>query len=188
MFYCYFILDSRSYSQIIISLPQYTIFGGWGEWEYCPSNEFVNAFQLKVEPQQGEFIDDTALNGIKFYCGKIGEEFNSSNSITSKVGHWGNWGHIFKCLDLSIATGLQLRSERRQGIFDDTAANNLKMYCLDGIRHEGDGTLWGRWSPLMTCPKKTAICGFRTQVETPTSNGSYNFLSFFTTIFYQFFF
>jgi len=166
---------SLSECQVIISLPQYTFFGGWYEWEYCPSNHYVNAFKLKVEHEQGEFVDDTALNGIKFYCGKIGEEFNPNISITSKVGNWGQWGNIFKCLDLSIATGLQLRSERYQGIFDDTAANNLKMFCLDGIRHEGDGTRWGRWSPLMTCPPKTAICGFRTQVETPTNNGTSTF-------------
>lgn len=149
----------------IIHTPRYSDFGTWGDWEYCPSGQFVNGFQLQVEAPRGEFGDDTALNSIRFFCGPVGGSFNHSNFITSRQGYWGSWGQVYTCVDNSTAIGIQLRVEKSQGILDDTGANNLRMVCSDRLVHEGDGTIWGKWLTKSLCPRRTALCGLRTLVE-----------------------
>ena len=119
----------RNASEIGFQLesPQITDFGSWGEPEYCQPGKIVTGFQLKVEPKHS--IDDTALNGIRFFCGTPGSEDQRTN-ITSKVGYFGNWGKIFNCS--TYAVGFELQSQEYQGPrTDDIAANNFKLYCAD---------------------------------------------------------
>ena len=43
----------------------------WGEWSepmYCPANHYVCGLAQKAEPGRGSGTDDTAVNGIAFYC------------------------------------------------------------------------------------------------------------------------
>jgi len=43
----------------------------WGEWSElvsCPSNTAICGINTLVESDQGNDVDDTALNGVKFYC------------------------------------------------------------------------------------------------------------------------
>ncbi len=45
--------------------------GPWGTWKnkvMCPKNHFVDSMKVRFEKYQGNRIDDTALNGIKFLC------------------------------------------------------------------------------------------------------------------------
>lgn len=59
-----------------------------------------------------------------------------------------------------------MRSEMYQTILiDDTAANNLRMFCNDGSQREGDGTNFGRWTQEKFCGPREVICGIRTQVD-----------------------
>ena len=46
------------------------------------------------------------------------------------------------------------RSETSQGSGDDTAGNNLNLFCSDGYWHLGDGLSWGDWSDKVYCPSK----------------------------------
>ena len=46
------------------------------------------------------------------------------------------------------------RSETSQGSGDDTAGNNLNLFCSDGNWHLGDGLSWGDWSDKVYCPSK----------------------------------
>ena len=42
----------------------------WGEWSgECPLGTAVAGIQTIYEPYQGEFSDDTAVGGIKMFCG-----------------------------------------------------------------------------------------------------------------------
>lgn len=34
----------------------------------CPKNTWVTGFQVRMEPQQGNKYDDSALNGLRFRC------------------------------------------------------------------------------------------------------------------------
>ena len=42
----------------------------WGEWSgECPLGTAVAGIQTVYEPYQGEFSDDTAVGGVKMFCG-----------------------------------------------------------------------------------------------------------------------
>ncbi|KAK7131679.1 hypothetical protein R3I94_016714 [Phoxinus phoxinus] len=100
--------------------------GRWGKWtdiKWCPSG-FLTAFQLRVQSNQG-IEDDTAANNIRFNC--------SGGSLPhgdgTDWGEWGNWSPT--CMGRGIC-GLKTRVEEPQGFEgDDTALNDVLMYCCD---------------------------------------------------------
>ncbi|XP_051734803.1 vitelline membrane outer layer protein 1-like [Ctenopharyngodon idella] len=95
----------------------------WGEWtaiKWCPSG-FLKAFQLRVEPDQG-LSDDTAANNIRFKCI---EDLVVQGDGTDR-GEWGEWSQ--KCEGIGIC-GIRTRIEEPQGTGDDTALNDVQMYC-----------------------------------------------------------
>uniref|UniRef100_A0A672S753 Vitelline membrane outer layer protein 1-like n=1 Tax=Sinocyclocheilus grahami TaxID=75366 RepID=A0A672S753_SINGR len=97
----------------------------WGRWtdiKWCPSG-FLTAFQLRVESPKG-LGDDTAANNIRFSC--------SQGSLLQGDGtHWGVWGAWSQtCYGKGIwICGIKTRIEEPQGIGDDTALNDVRMYC-----------------------------------------------------------
>ena len=46
---------------------------------------------------------------------------------------------------------------------DETAANNVDMYCGDGTNLPGGGMHWGDWTYAVSCPAGTAVCGIKTK-------------------------
>jgi len=42
--------------------------GDWQDWKYCSKNQAVCGIQTQVEPNQGSYRDDSALNGIILSC------------------------------------------------------------------------------------------------------------------------
>ncbi|XP_021950187.1 vitelline membrane outer layer protein 1 isoform X2 [Folsomia candida] len=130
-------------------------------------------FRLKTEPFQGP-LDDTGLNGVQLLCGKVGESSRSiqSRRIQSLVGKWGSWGSSYEC-PRGYAVGFQIRSEAFEERNDNTAANNLRIYCSGTKGYlEGAGLQWGNWSNIQLCPWKSVICGLRTQVQSPQGHNS----------------
>jgi len=151
-------------SNIILQSDRVTNWGNWGSWERCPTGSFATAFQLRVEQNVGDG-DDTALNGIKLYCAKLTSPSSWIGSMTSKVGGFGDWTATQHCGE-GFINGFQFRAERPQGRGDDTAANNLKVFCTGtGRTLEGRGTGWGDWGHEQRCYRNQAICAIRTQVE-----------------------
>lgn len=132
---------------------------------YCPNGTVAQGFQLKTEPYRGALIDDTALNGVRFYCGS---PLNPSTiQITSTVGSWGEWGNLYTCGAGSIV-GFQLRVEAFGVVDDETATNNARFFCSNmdqGSFIEGDGLTFGSWRGSVRCPNGQAICGVQTQVQ-----------------------
>ncbi|XP_067279955.1 vitelline membrane outer layer protein 1-like [Pseudorasbora parva] len=99
--------------------------GHWGDWtdiRYCPSG-YLTAFRLRVESSQGKG-DDTAANNIRFRCS---DTFLLEGDGTS-WGDWGEWSPA--CLGRGIC-GIMTKVEDRQGKGDDTALNDVRMYCCD---------------------------------------------------------
>ncbi|CAG7785486.1 unnamed protein product [Allacma fusca] len=163
---------------IIIESTQITNWGTWFDYKECPRGSFVHAFQLKVQKTMNDISDDTGLNGIYLLCSTpavrrfIYEFFGPyaptppADSISSKVGNFGEIRNLFECAGGSYVVGLQLRSQESQGIFwDDSAANNIRLRCSDGQILEGDGEEVGEWSAAVKCPKNLMVCGIQTQVE-----------------------
>ncbi|OXA51709.1 vitelline membrane outer layer protein 1 [Folsomia candida] len=163
---------------IVIESPFQTNWGQWGSWSRCPFGTYVQAIQIRTEPYQGAgaYEDDTAVNGIRLYCG----DPNNINTafITSLVGEWGNWGNVFSCRsdDRPLApdgyvTGFQLRVEGPLTFGDDTATDNLRILCnypnlgIPEQTKEGDGLNFGSWTDARRCLSNQAVCALQTQVE-----------------------
>lgn len=97
----------------------------WGEWtsdEWCSSG-FLKAFKLNVESPQG-IDDDTAANNIMFSC-------SDGNLLQGDGMAWGNWGSWSKSCQGKGICGIKTRVEEPQGIWDDTALNDVATYCCD---------------------------------------------------------
>jgi len=134
----------------------------WGEWkaaEKCPNNGKVNGFKLRVEENQGEDGDDSALNGIWLKC--------NTGDILKIDGYWGSWGTWKNCPPGDYFTGARIRSEESQGDGDDTAANDLNMRCKTDGWKEGKGQTWGSWGGATQCAGDQWICGLQVKMEPP---------------------
>ena len=79
---------------------------------------------LKVEPKTTFGIDETAVNDFKAVCGDYYTPLFSTNG--QKFGHFGNTVY---CPGNSSACGLSIKSEKPQGMADDTAVNDVVLYC-----------------------------------------------------------
>jgi len=131
--------------------------------------------RLKTESYQGIIIDDTAANAIRLYCGDPSNP--NTTYITSSEGTAGGWGSIYTCrsdgqsnIDGYI-TGFQLRVEG-EGATDDTATNNLRVFCSfpsNGTLEQtlqADGGSYGSWTTARKCQQSNQrVCAIRTQVE-----------------------
>jgi hypothetical protein len=154
-------------SEIVLENPEVTGWGSWGEMELCPEGTFASGIQLKVESDQGSSGDNTALNGIRLLCLRPGDDdFDRATAVTSSIGPWGSWGKPRYC-DHGVLLGFQMNSQSYQESGDDTAANNVRIFCsnLKGGFLEGDGYNWGKWTEPQKCLSKQAICGIQTQIE-----------------------
>jgi len=165
------ILFTLGQNEMILNSPQITNWGDWHDWGYCSEGNYTTGMQLKTESYQGAFSEDTALNGLKFFCCKIGDQCDQDEVIASGQGDHGSFGNKYFCD--GVATGFQMRSEKGQTVFaDDTAGNNMRFLCngdnTDVV--EGDGLNFGDWTHAQECFKKQGICGLSTQVEKSSAN------------------
>ncbi|KAF4098992.1 hypothetical protein G5714_021022 [Onychostoma macrolepis] len=97
--------------------------GSWGRWtdiKWCPSG-FLTAFQLRVERPQG-VGDDTAANNIRFKCSR-------GSFLLGDGTHWGDWGDWSQTCKRKGICGIKTRVEGPRGIGDDTALNDVRMFC-----------------------------------------------------------
>ncbi|CAG7824492.1 unnamed protein product [Allacma fusca] len=174
-----FCIASAIAEVVLIASPRITDFGEWGQYEECPPGMFVYGFQMKVEPFQGQaWYDDTALNAIYLLCvppayRRDTYEFLSQDpstrafaKISSLEGDRGYFRAVWECPHGFFAKGFELKSAKARGwAYDDTAANNMKLLCTNGLLMEGDGEKDGNWTGLQTCPRTLLVCGIQTQVE-----------------------
>ncbi|RXN24612.1 vitelline membrane outer layer 1-like protein [Labeo rohita] len=138
----------RSSSRHYISELTVSNGGGWGSWGYrdmCAEGTYAAGFSLKVEnPIDG---DDTALNGIRLHCtdlSKGSKAYHRYTSVQSDVGSfqcsggsiltgdgtdWGDWGSWSQTCQGKGICGIMTRVEEPQGRGDDTALNDVRMYC-----------------------------------------------------------
>lgn len=88
---------------------------------YCPTG-VLTSFQIRVEPHQGLFGDDTAVNNVKFRC--------SSNPTLEGPGTtWGEYGSWSQeCGDGGIC-GIETKMEEYQYGLDDSTLNDVRFHC-----------------------------------------------------------
>lgn len=101
----------------------------WGKWTYkppfCQWPSFIKGFKLRVEESLGEG-DDTAANDMRVLCD------NNKTLTVPNGGKWGDWSKDYKvCPGNSRVCGLSLKIEARQGGGDDTAVNDVALFCCN---------------------------------------------------------
>ncbi|XP_075037375.1 vitelline membrane outer layer protein 1 homolog [Mixophyes fleayi] len=95
--------------------------GSWGSMVKCNSG-YVVSFQIKVEPNQ--FVgDDTALNNIKIQC-------SNGEQLEPKGDPWGSYS-LWSGKCNSGGCGIQTKVEKPQAFGDDTAVNDVRMFCCN---------------------------------------------------------
>ncbi|XP_031723377.1 vitelline membrane outer layer protein 1 homolog [Anarrhichthys ocellatus] len=96
-------------------------FGDWSQPQYCPSG-VLTSFQIRVEPHQGLFGDDTAVNNIKFRC--------SSNPTLEGPGtDWGEYGLWSQVCHNGGICGIETKMEEYQYGLDDSSLNDVRFHC-----------------------------------------------------------
>ncbi|XP_054830427.1 vitelline membrane outer layer protein 1-like [Eublepharis macularius] len=125
---------------------------------YCPPGQ-ISATLRALPKEHGRLIDDTGINGIRLHC-------SDGTFITSSVGRFGTWSDKQFCW-FGFLASFSLRVSPPQGIGDDTAANNIKFKCEDGIILEGSGPEWGTYGAWSDSCEPGAMCGLQTKVEYP---------------------
>ncbi|XP_062867895.1 vitelline membrane outer layer protein 1-like [Trichomycterus rosablanca] len=147
--------------------------GTWGLKEMCPAGFYAAGFSLKVAGYWESLLvgDNTALNGIRLHCVNSAQgtsaPYTDYATVQSDTASWGSWTDIKWCKS-GMLESFQLRVEPFQGVWDDTAANNIKFKCSGSSEEiKGSGTSWGDWGSWShTCSGK-GICGIQTIVEEP---------------------
>ncbi|KAL4230723.1 Vitelline membrane outer layer protein 1 [Mactra antiquata] len=152
--------------------------GTWGEASLCPKDSFGAGYDMKIEPDQGHFRDDTSLNAIKIVCKGLDGDIRGYGA--SKVGPLGSYVGDTYCHSSSsrtdFLTAFKLQVQPRV-LLGNTAANYAAFKCrnlhssnakeYEIVKSPGKG-LWGTWgSWSSSCPKESAICGIKTRVEAP---------------------
>ncbi|KAG7317956.1 hypothetical protein KOW79_018991 [Hemibagrus wyckioides] len=96
-------------------------FGEWTEPQWCPSGT-LSSFQLRVEPHQGIFGDDTAANNIRFRC-------SSNPTLEGRGLAWGEYGEWSSNCSNGGICGIQTKMELYQGGLDDSSLNDVRFHC-----------------------------------------------------------
>ena len=65
-----------------ISVKNGGVFGDWGPVRICPNGTKAAAFSIKVEEET--WLDNTALNGVRLYCGDKNGTESAIESSTQK--------------------------------------------------------------------------------------------------------
>ncbi|XP_071537831.1 vitelline membrane outer layer protein 1-like [Panulirus ornatus] len=142
--------------------------GLWGPVEFCEAGSFAHAFEVKYEKYSS--TDDTAVNGVKLYCGTTSD--HDTGYVTSTVGQYGNWQGMRVC-DKGFLTGMRANVLESQGLLhDDVAVENVEMRCaasnetIIGVQATEKFPL-GKWSVWSECPIGSMVCGLKLRYENP---------------------
>ena len=151
---------------------QSDIWGVWKKKELCPPDTFAYRFALRAEAHYGAAGDDSALNGVKFYCkSKTGDQ---RGDITSGIGREGSWTKAVGCTkEDEFLVGYRFKAEVSSNNADNWFGENFDAYCEKGEQLKGadlplDNGNWptgGQWSSETRCPTGAAICGMQTKIE-----------------------
>jgi len=160
------LLSSISGQDIILENPILTYWGDWYEWQNCSEGQYIHGMRLMTHEYQTILYDDTALNGIRLYCGEPGWS-SIDEHVQSGIGDYGTFQLNFMCPIGGFMTGFQMNSEEAQNLLDDTAGNNIRMFCNGETSAyiQGDGLEIGTWTAARHCPAGAALCGISTQIE-----------------------
>ncbi|XP_016120137.1 vitelline membrane outer layer protein 1 homolog [Sinocyclocheilus grahami] len=86
--------------------------GSWGRSEFCPNGTYAKGFNVKCHIYS------------RFNCSGVYE-------MVGEGAAWGEWGEWSPTCQGRGICGIRTRIEEPQGFGDDTALNDVIMYCCD---------------------------------------------------------
>ncbi|MCI5222596.1 MAG: hypothetical protein D3924_07990 [Candidatus Electrothrix sp. AR4] len=87
-------------------------------------------------------------------------------------GSWGSWTPTYMCPNFTYVEGIALKVESGQGGGDDTALNNVRLYCSDGSTVESnDAHTWGTWGSSVECTSGRYMTGYKLKIEGDQGSG-----------------
>ncbi|XP_076842466.1 vitelline membrane outer layer 1 homolog b isoform X2 [Brachyhypopomus gauderio] len=126
--------------------------GTWGLREMCPLGFYAAGFSLKVAGYWESLLigDNTALNGIRLHCVNTAKGTSGPHTdyatVQSDTGRfrcgggeelqgagtaWGSWGSWSDTCRGKGVCGIQTIVEEPRGLGDDTALNDVRLFCCD---------------------------------------------------------
>ncbi|CAL4106261.1 unnamed protein product [Meganyctiphanes norvegica] len=101
----------------------------WGYWRgkrECREG-YLTGLRLKSERNRGLYIDDTAANELEMQC-----NWSGKGKLKGGGTHWGKFSSWETCPKGWAICGIQTQVEPHMDyIYDDTALNNVRMFCCD---------------------------------------------------------
>lgn len=127
----------------------------------------MSSLATRVEPYQGFWADDTALNAVRMHCSDAAGQQTTAQPIESDPGIRGDWSGFERCPSGQHVVAIKVAVEPYQGIGDDIAADGVMALCSDGATelYNNNSLGFGGWSDWVRCPAGSAVCGFRIKIE-----------------------
>jgi len=91
-----------------------------------------------------------------------------------RVTNWGTWGDWAQCPPFHYVAGMQLKTQYRQDVGDETALNAIRLLCVARGSYfpmqslEGD---LGKWGQTFHCPSNSHVIGFQLRSESDQGAG-----------------
>ncbi|XP_073680172.1 vitelline membrane outer layer protein 1 homolog [Garra rufa] len=140
---------SRHYRSLL-NVPNGMYWGSWSHIDMCPRGTYAAGFSLKVDKPSMGIRDSKGLTGIHLHCiNPLRASLNlyeDYSSVLSEAGRfkcsrgselegrgtsWGEWGGWSQTCEGGGISGIMTRIEEPQGNGDDTALNDVIMFCCD---------------------------------------------------------
>lgn len=96
--------------------------GSWSEPLWCPGTSFLVAFCLRVEPFTFPG-DNTGVNNVRFRC-------SDGVELKGPGLNWGDYGEWSDSCPKGVC-GLQTKIQKPRGLRDDTALNDVRIFCCN---------------------------------------------------------
>eukprot|EP01084_Bolivina_argentea_P281781 482203_1 len=163
-------ISTRSDFAGVIAASNEGIYGSWSSTQFCNEGTFGKGYSLSVEPEQGVFADDTAVNSLTLMCS------NNEQIIGSNGAPWGSFGSTGICSHTpeGLMNGFKQNTDKDSPSSDNTGLNDVNGHCNDGLQlyvNNGHGS-WGSWSNFVLCNVGSAICGFSQKVDSSTGDAT----------------
>ena len=64
--------------------------GTWGSWSMCGTMQWAHQYRLKIDPDQGNLVDDVALTSVELQCSDwSGSAFSTVRTANGDDFGWG---------------------------------------------------------------------------------------------------